>query len=192
MLDFNDEQVFEAAIDENLKREDLNDLEKAHAFHNYMEQFDKPIEYLAKKLSLNRATITNIVRLLELTEPVKEALLNKKITSGHARALLSLTDDQQLFMVSEIIREKFSVRDTEQEVKRFQNEMGGVLPLGPLEEHFQPAMSTHVFNIQQQLQDFLGVKTEIKLKSMDSGKVIIHFNSNDDFERILSLLKRAA
>lgn len=189
--DMDDKGVYEAAIEENLKRKDLNALEKAQAFKDYLDRFGSTIEELAKQLSLDRSTVSNMLRLLELAEPVKQALLADRITNGHARALLALEEPDQVALCQQIEAESLSVRKTEAAVRAMVR--GETVPFKPKEDKpGPPEPSRHVQSLQQQLQDHLGAKVEIKLKTKDSGKVIIHFASNDEFEGIVRTLRRAA
>ena len=92
VLELEDKAVCEVALEENLKRRDLSVLEKAQAFQEYLKRFNTSIEELAKQLSMNRSTVSNMLRLLELAEPVKTALNKAEISAGHARALLALDE----------------------------------------------------------------------------------------------------
>lgn len=111
VLQLEEQQVCEVALEENLKRKDLNVLEKAQAFANYLQQFGRTIEELSKQLSLDRSTVSNLLRLLDLAEPVKDSLRADKISGGHARALLSLPADKQEILCQRIESESLSVRD---------------------------------------------------------------------------------
>ncbi|MFK7822461.1 MAG: ParB/RepB/Spo0J family partition protein, partial [Planctomycetaceae bacterium] len=121
VMKMDDRGACEAAIEENLKRSDLNPLEKAKAFREYLEQFDSTIEELAHHLSMNRSTVSNILRLLELAEPVQDAVNSKLITGGHARALLALPTEQQPTICQLIQLEQWSVRKTEQAIRDILN-----------------------------------------------------------------------
>lgn len=190
--ELDDKGVCEAAIEENLKRKDLNALEKAQAFQDYINRFSSTIEDLAKQLSLDRSTVSNMLRLLELPEPVKQALRDEKISNGHARALLPLEEPDQLALCEQVQKESLSVRKTEAAVRAI---MKGeeTLPFKPKEEAKQkPEASNHILSLQDQLRDHLGAKVEIKLSSKDAGKIIIHFGNNDEFERVIRNVRRAA
>lgn len=117
VVDVIDKVACEFALEENLKRKDLNDLEKAQAFRDYINQFECSIEELARSLSMSRSAVSNMLRLLELTEPVKQALHAGKISAGHARALLPLQGPQQLELCGRIQAEGLSVRAVEAAVK---------------------------------------------------------------------------
>lgn len=117
VVDVIDKTACEFALEENLKRKDLNDLEKAQAFKEYLSHFECTVEELCKQLSMNRSTVTNILRLLDLAEPVKQALRAGRISAGHARSMLSLPEAQQLELCERIQAEHLSVRQTEATVK---------------------------------------------------------------------------
>jgi len=188
-------------LEENLKREDLNAMEKAEAFSEYVSRFNISHEELGKRLSMDRTTVTNYIRLMDLTDDVKEALRGDKISNGHARTLLSLTDpEQQKSACSQIVTEGLSVRKSEKLVKEIQtSEVSEVIPFPGQEENKQeqekqgkPELSTHLQSLQDQLRQVLGTQLEIKLTTEESGKIVIPFSSKDDFERILGTLRRAA
>src|SRR5690606_13817254 len=108
-----DQTACELALEENLKRKDLNDIEKARAFKRYLDEFGASIEELSKQLSMSRPAVSNLLRLLELPEPVQVALSQGKITAGHARALLKLDPAAQLEWCGRIQAEALSVREVE-------------------------------------------------------------------------------
>lgn len=193
VIDADDRTVCEIAIDENLKRRDLSVLEKAQAFQDYLDRFQCGVEELAGRLSLDRSTVTNMIRLLGLSEAAKIALREGKISAGHARAILSLDEPQQNEMCQKVTSEGLSVRATEKAVKVLQHSENttDVLPF-PGDQPAAPEKSQHLQSLEQQLQEQFGVKVTVKLKTSDSGQVIIPFHNNDDFERILQTLRRAA
>ncbi len=196
VLELDDQQVCEVALEENLKRKDLHVLEKAQAFQDYLQRFGRSIEELAKQLSLDRSTVSNMLRLLELAEPVKQSLRSDKISAGHARALLSLTESDQIVLCQRIMSDSLSVRATEAAVRETlaaANSNGSTVPFDKTSDATsKPQPTQHVLSLQGQLRDLLGLPVEIKLKGKESGQVVITFPSNDDFERILRMLRRAA
>lgn len=193
VLNLEERQVCEVAIEENLKRKDLSVLEKAQAFKNYLNQFDSTIEQLAKTLSLDRSTVNNMIRLLDLAEPVKQALQSEKISAGHARALLSLDAQKQVTVCEQIQAESLSVRKTEAEVRKI---IKGEVDTVPFEKSKKaataPEMTNHLLDLQQQLRELLGAQVEIKLKTDQSGQIVIPFDSNETFERITGVLRKTA
>ncbi|MBM3969700.1 MAG: ParB/RepB/Spo0J family partition protein [Planctomycetes bacterium] len=194
VLQLEEQQVCEVALEENLKRKDLNVLEKAQAFANYLQQFGRTIEELSKQLSLDRSTVSNLLRLLDLAEPVKDSLRADKISGGHARALLSLPADKQEILCQRIESESLSVRATEAAVRELLAESKTDLATVAFDPQHKtkPTATQHVLSLQGQLRDLLGVPVEIKLRGKESGQILITFGSNDDFERVLRVLRRAA
>jgi len=196
VLDLTDQQVSEVALEENLKRQDLNVLEKATAFQNYLQRFECSIEELSRRLSMDRSTVSNMVRLLELPETVKSDLHADKISGGHARSLLSLKNsDQQVALCERIQKEGLSVRKTEEAVRELLALNGDIIPMKgkkPKSETAVVELTPHVLSLRDQLRDWLGAAVEIKLSAKDRGKIIIDFQSTDDFERIVGKLHRAA
>jgi len=203
VLEVEDRLVCEVAIEENLKRKDLNVLEKAEAFKDYIDRFGSTIEELAQNLGLNRSTVSNYIRLLDLAEPVKAAVRKDELSNGHAKALLSLDAEQQTAMAKQIAKEGLSVRATEKAVRELQGraetpsegeaqaDNPDVLPMNP-EGAADPHMTSHVQSIADQLRDIFGTKVEVKLRGKDAGKIMIDFNSTEEFERIVGHLRSAA
>ncbi len=194
VMELDNRQVSEAAIEENLKRKDLNVLEKAQAFQDYVARFGCTIEELGKRLSMDRSTVSNMLRLLELPGPIKQLLLEEKITGGHAKAILPLEEADQTAICDRIIAEGLSVRKTEQAVRAIlRGEKPDTIPIeSGKSAKTTPEKTAHVASLEQQFRDLLGLKVEVKLKSDSSGQVVINFGSNADFERISRLLRKAA
>lgn len=195
VLQLEEREVCEVAIEENLKRKDLNVLEKAQAFKNYLSQFDSTIEQLAQRLSLDRSTVNNMIRLLDLAEPVKQALQAEKISAGHARTLLSLDNEKQVALCEQIQSESLSVRKTEAEVRKILKGEADTVPFensNAKQPSAAPQMTNHLLDLQQQLREILGAQVEIKLKTEHSGQIVIPFDSNDTFERITGVLRKSA
>ena len=199
IIDVIDQTACELALEENLKRKDLNDLEKAQAFRDYIDQFECTIEGLGKQLSMSRSAISNMLRLLDLSDPVKNALHSERISAGHARALLPLPEADQILLCGRIQAEKLSVRKTESAVKELlnrveetssdgENEQGSTIPISAAETE----RTNHIGSLEDQLRDLLGVKVSIKLKGKDAGIVQIPFASTQEFERLMKTLRRSA
>ena len=192
VVELEDKAVCEAAIEENLKREDLNVIEKALAFKEYLDKFGGTIEDLAKQLSMNRSTISNMLRLLELPDEVQDAVRKERISGGHARALLALKPEAQIELAKQVQELQLSVRKTEEAVR-------AILKPAPENDDTKnqkaaepkPELTPHVISLQDQLREHLAAKVDIKLKKQDSGQIVIQFQSNDDFERIVGKLRNA-
>jgi len=197
IIELDDKGVCEVAIIENVQRADLSDLEKAQAFQDYLDKFGGTIEELAARLGKNRSTVSNCLRLLELPDFVKISIGSGRITAGHARALLPLDEEaDQIAMCQRIESEKLSVRQTEDVFldKLRAADGGETMPFqgGDAKAKKTVRISKHVLELQQQLKELLGAKVEIRLKAKDSGKLIVHFTSNDEFERIVGFLRKAS
>jgi ParB family chromosome partitioning protein len=185
IVDFNDQQVLEAALVENIQRTDLNSIEKAQGFQDYLQRFSMTHEQLAGRLGLDRSTVTNLVRLLELPPEVQDAVRVGQISPGHARALLAVPEkDRQVALCKEIITRGHSVRATEALVKEQKTQ-----PPTPSEKPAAPEKTTHVQGIEDELRQKLTTRVEIRLRGKDNGQIILGFESNDDFERLLEVLR---
>jgi ParB family chromosome partitioning protein len=186
-----DRQVAELAIVENLQRRDLNALEKAASFQQYLERWKCTQEELAKRLNIDRSTVANLIRLLELPARIQEALRTGKITPGHARALLPLGDErEQLALCKQIEEESLSVRTTEDLVAELIRE-ADVDPHNPIAGTVRKAKpkrsrNEHIAALEQQLRLSLGVKIELKQSTGGKGKLVLHFRNHEEFDRLFS------
>lgn len=186
IVDFNDQQVLEAALVENIQRTDLNPIEKAQGFHEYLQRFRMTHEQLAGRLGLDRSTITNLLRLLELPPEVQEAVRVGQITAGHGRAILAVAERQrQLGLCKDVIARGLSVRATEALAKEQKpEETANGSPRSA------PEKTTHVQAIEDELRQRLSARVEIRVRGKDRGQIVLGFESNDDFERILEILRK--
>jgi ParB family chromosome partitioning protein len=189
VVEADERQTAELAIVENLQRTDLNPLEKAAAFRRYLETYGCTQEELAARLRLDRSTVANLIRLLELPQPVQEAIRLAKITQGHARALLPLGEErEQIEFCGRIQREGLSVRQTETLVQEMIDATEGG-PLGVIESDGRAArrprvQSDHLAALEQELRAALGTKVGITHNARGRGKLVIHFRSHEEFERL--------
>ncbi|MFO0947285.1 MAG: ParB/RepB/Spo0J family partition protein [Planctomycetota bacterium] len=193
VLVLDDQQTCELALIENLQRQDLNAIEKAQAFQNYLGQFGSTHEELAEHLGIDRSSVTNLLRLLELPDSVQDAVRTAKISFGHARALLSLADPvERIAVCDQIVAEALSVRQTESLVKT-KRETPAPSKADNAESKEaadkSSAKSNHVLSLENDLRHRFGTKVEILPEGSDYGRVVIHFQSHDDFERVLELLQ---
>ncbi len=182
-----DRLVAELAIVENLQRKDLNPIEKALSFRRYLDEHSCPQEDLAKRLKIDRSTIANLLRLLELPEQVRDSLQEGKITAGHARALLPLGDEiQQCAFSEKVVEEGLSVRATERLVSEVIEEEDGdeLNVIATPARKAKKSRSDQVASLEQELRVALGTKVEIRLSSRGRGKIVIHFANNEEFERL--------
>lgn len=181
-----DRLVAELAIVENLQRKDLNPIEKAMSFKRYLDEHHCTQEDLAQRLKIDRSTIANLMRLLELPAGVLEALRNGDITAGHARALLPLGDEsEQNEFCRRIQSEGMSVRNTEQAVSdHIQHSEPETIQFPTASARRKRTKSDQVASLEQELRIALGTKVEIKQTAKGRGRMIVHFANADEFERI--------
>lgn len=186
-----DRLVAELAIVENLQRKDLNPLEKALSFRRYLEEHHCPQDELATRLKIDRSTIANLLRLLELPEAVQEALRSRKLTAGHARALLPLGEEKlQVEFCQNIRHEGLSVRETERRVADCiaQEDDPEIAIAGSTVEHRMRTRNEQVAVLEQELRSALGTKVDIKQSARGKGRIVIHFSGHAEFERMRGVL----
>ncbi len=185
-----DRLVAELAIIENLQRKDLNAIEKAMSFKRYITEHRCTQDELAQRLKIDRSTIANMMRLLELPEPVTEAILNDRISAGHAKALLSLgSSKEQMAFLKLAIDEGWSVRETESRVAQAVAEAATQATdgLAPIRRR-KSSKPEQIYSLENELKMQLGTRVEINQTSRGRGRIAIHFNSIEEFERIRNLL----
>jgi ParB family transcriptional regulator, chromosome partitioning protein len=193
VVDFNDQQVLEAALVENIQRADLNPIEKALGFKDYLDRFHMNHEQLAGRLGLARSTITNLVNLLDLAPEVQEGVRLGQITEGHAKLLKGVKRrDRQVTLFKQIVAMGLSVKATEALIRDQKEVPPGPLAASPSETPGEPgeAKSNHLRGIEDELRQKLAMPVEIRLRGKDRGQMIFRFESNDDFMRILELLRK--
>lgn len=190
--DADDRQLAEMAIVENLQRKDLNALEKAHCFQQYLQRYGCTQEELAGRLQIDRSTVANFIRLLELPEQVQQALRDGKLTQGHARALLPLGEErEQVAFAAKIQQEGLSVRATEALVQETIRAVDRE-PLAVFTGDEAPAAAPkaprsrneNLQNLEQELRTALGTKVELKQTKAGSGRMVIHFANAAEFARL--------
>ena len=183
--DYDDQQIVEIALIENIQREDLNPIEEAHAYERLIQEFNLTQDEVAERVSKSRTTVTNALRLLKLTEKVQQMLIDDMLSTGHVRALITITEPQlQYETAMYIFDKKLSVRETESYVKKLLNKK----PKEKTSEKEDPELSFLYKAIENSLKESLGTKTTIKAKTKDSGKIEIEYYSQEDLERITQLL----
>ncbi len=178
-----DKQMMELAIIENLQREDLNPLEEAKSYQVMMEHLNLTQSETADRLGKSRPYIANMLRLLNLPDEIKQLINDKKISGGHGRTLLSLKDADTMHVVAaKVIAESMSVRQLELYVKSL-----GEHPVKVKQETAKPKF---LVKHEQTLKECFGTKVEIS-KSRNKGKIAIEFTSEEEFNRLISLLENA-
>lgn len=189
VIQADDREVAELAIVENLHRKDLNPLEKAACFQRYLETYRCTQEELASRLKIDRSTIANLIRLLELPDPIQAAVRQGRLTQGHARALLPLGDPQeQIALAERIQQESLSVRQTEAMVQQILDavDQEGVVPVIPPGKagRSRRAPSEHIVALEQEFRSALGTKVKLVHTRSGRGRLVISFRNHEEFERI--------
>ncbi|SMP75307.1 chromosome partitioning protein, ParB family [Neorhodopirellula lusitana] len=191
-----DRLVAELAIIENLQRKDLNPIEKAMSFKRYIDEHKCKQDDLARRLSIDRSTIANLMRLLELPESILEMLTAGEISAGHARALLPIGEEQvQLTMAKRIADESMSVRATEgavSELLRAEEDSETGLKVTNKSRQKRKPIPPHIEAMQQEMRMVFGTKVEIKASARSRGKITLHFSDAEEFERLRALLGNAS
>ena len=180
---YNENEIVEIALIENIQRDNLNPIEEAMAYKRLMEEFELKQDEVAEKVSKSRAAITNSLRLLKLDERVQDMVMEGKISSGHARTIISIEDkDKQYMIAQKIFDEKLSVREVEKLMK--------TLDAPEKKEKKLPANDFVYRDLEQKLKNIMGTQVIIKNKSNNKGKIEIDYYSQAELERIYDLLKK--
>lgn len=183
--EYNQQQAVEIALIENVQREDLNPIEEAAAYQRLMQEFHLKQEEIAERVSKNRSTITNSIRLLNLVPEVQKMLIENAITSGHARALLAVEDpDAQKKLAQRIVQEKLSVREVEKAVKLL-----GKAPKEKKKSQTDEALELIFKNLEERMKTVMGTKVNISRKDKSKGRVEIEYYSESELERIVELIE---
>ena len=166
------QEIMEISLIENIQREDLNPIEEAMAY---------------KRLSKSRTAVTNAMRLLKLNDKVQQMVIDEMLTTGHARALLGIDDQEKQYVLAQkIFDEKLSVRDTEKLVKSIQNEKKNRTNV---RKEIDPKLEAIYHDLEEQMKGILGTKVSINHKDEEKGKVEIEYYSQDELDRIIDLLR---
>jgi ParB family chromosome partitioning protein len=173
------QQSLEIALVENIQRADLNPLEEALAYQQLIEEFGLKQEEVAARVGKSRVTVTNVVRLLRLPNEVKAALLESRITEGHARALLAAENSETMIqLLKVVIRRGLNVRQTEELVRRKTAEVKPKIRKSP---------SPHTVVLENRFREALGTKVRL-FRSKKGGKLVIHFFSEEELQAIYDII----
>ena len=181
--DYSPQEIMEVALIENIQREDLNPVEEARAYQGLIQEYDLKQDEVAEKVSKSRTAITNSLRLLKLDDRVLDMLVDENISSGHARALLGLSDSEQQYAIAnKIFDEKLSVRDTEKLVKNINN---------PVKKAQKKELKNDFVyrDLEEKLKEKIGTKVRINRKTEQKGKIEIEYYSPEELEKILAYFK---
>lgn len=180
--EYTSQEIVEISLIENIQRENLNPIEEAMAFKRLLEEFNLKQDEVAERVSKSRTAVTNSMRLLKLSSRVQQMVIDDMISTGHARALLAIDDEEQQYIIaSKIFDEKLSVRETEKLVKSLKT---------PKKEK-KTDKQEHMFvydDIIEKMKNIMGTKVNIHTKANGKGKIEIEYYSEDELERIYDMI----
>lgn len=177
-----DQAAIAMALIENIQREDLNPLEEAAALQRLIAEFDLTHQQAAEAVGRSRTAVTNLLRLLELTDEVQQRVRDRKLDMGHARALLPLPPALQREAAQQVLLRGLSVRETEELARRLQHAAASApLPTKPLDPNIRL--------LQDNLSERLGARVRLQHGTSGKGCVVIHYNTLDELDGILSRVK---
>lgn len=180
---FTEQEIVEISLIENIQRENLNPIEEALAYKRLLTEFHLKQEEVAQRVSKSRTAVTNSMRLLKLADEVQQMIIDESLTTGHARALITIEDEsQQIEIAKKVVNEKLSVRDIEKLVKDLNK------PKKEKKESKQLKNDFIYQDIEEKLKQSLGTKVSVSAKEDGSGKIEIDFYSSEELDRILDLL----
>ncbi len=185
--DYTDQEIVEISLIENIQREDLNPIEEAQAYKRLLTEFNLKQDEVAERVSKSRTAVTNSMRLLKLCDEVQQMIIDDMLSTGHARALISIEDPEEQYTIAQkIFDEKLSVRDVEKLVKNLNKAEK------PKKENKEDKSLDIIYqDIEEKLKQSLGTKVEISSKGNGAGKVEIEFYNHDDLDRIIELLSKS-
>lgn len=180
--DYSEQEIMEISLIENIQREDLNPIEEAQAYKRLLTEFNLKQDEVAERVSKSRTAVTNSIRLLKLSDKVQQMVIDDMISTGHARALLSLENPEEQFeLAQKVFDEKLSVRDVEKMVKN----------LHKPEKKKKPDDKTLQMiyqDIEDRLKQRLSTKVTVTSKGEGSGKIEIEFYNHEDLDRLLEMI----
>lgn len=179
-----DQEIVEISLIENIQREDLNPIEEAQAYKRLLTEFHLKQDEVAERVSKSRTAVTNSMRLLKLCDEVQKMVVDEMISTGHARALISIEDPEEQYMIAQkIFDEKLSVREVEKLVKN--------LHKPPKERKQEDKTLEAIYNdISEKLRQSLSTKVTINAKENGAGKIEIEFYNHEDLDRLLEQIAR--
>lgn len=177
--DYTDQEIVEISLIENIQREDLNPIEEAQAYKRLLTEFHLKQDEVAERVSKSRTAVTNSMRLLKLCDEVQKMVVDDMISTGHARALISIEDPEEQYLIAQkIFDEKLSVREVEKLVKDLHKP-----PKPPKEEN--KTLQAIYQEISERLKQSLSTKVSVSAKQNGAGKIEIEFYNHEDLERLL-------
>ena len=180
--DYTEQEIVEIGLIENIQRENLNPIEEAMAYKKLLEEFHLKQDEVAERVSKSRTAVTNSMRLLKLNEKVQQMIIDDMITTGHARALLAIDDqEQQYILANKIFDEKLSVRETEKLIKDIKN------PKKPKIK--KPVENAFLYDdLANKMKEVMGTKVNISTKGNGKGKMEIEYYSDKELERMFDMI----
>jgi ParB family chromosome partitioning protein len=177
---FTEQEIVEISLIENIQRENLNPIEEAIAFKRLLTEFHLKQDEVAERVSKSRTAVTNSMRLLKLDERVQQMVIEEKISTGHARALLGIEDGEVQYVTAcKVFDESLSVREVEKLVKAMNQ---------PKKEQKKPEINLAIYeSISEQLKQLMGTKVNVLPKNENKGKIEIEYYSTEELERIIDL-----
>ena len=185
--DVSDENALAMALIENIQREDLNPLEEANAIKRLLDEFAYTHEQAAQAIGRSRSATSNILRLLNLADPVQTMLLAGDLEMGHARALLPCERADQILLAHQVVQKRLSVRETEKLVARHNTPEATPAPAATPAGRGDRDRA----RLEERIADNLGARVELLTKPSGKGKLVIHFSSNDGFSSLIEKLNLA-
>lgn len=183
---FTEREIVAISLIENLQRKDLNPIEEAMAYKRLLEEFNLKQDEVADTVSKSRSVVTNSMRLLKLTDEVQQMVVDEKLTTGHARALIPIEDkEKQIELAERVFDEKLSVRDVEKLVKDLGKEKKQ-----KKEKKIDAGLLAVYQKLEEKMKTQLGTKVSIIPKEDGSGKLEIEFYSHDELERIMGMIRQ--
>ncbi len=182
-----EKEIVEISLIENIQRENLNPIEEAYAYKKLLTEFNLKQDEVAERVSKSRTAVTNSMRLLKLDENVQQMVIDEKLSTGHARALLGITDSEKQYIVAQkIFDERLSVRETEKLIKKIQKDKEIA---EQKTKETEDKLDFIYQDLEEKLKTAMGTKVTIKQRTKDSGKIEIDYYSIEELERIMSLLQ---
>ena len=185
--DLTEQEIVEISLIENIQRENLNPIEEAIAYKRLLNEFNLKQDEVAERVSMSRTAVTNSMRLLKLCDKVQQMVIDDMISTGHARALLGITDEEKQYTLAQkIFDEKISVRDTEKLVKKMQKQKNApAKEVNPEKKKLDAVYQ----EAEEKMKTILGTKVIINQKDSMKGKIEIEYYSPDELTRIYELIE---
>lgn len=182
---YSEKEIMEISLIENIQRENLNPIEEAQAYKRLLEEFHLKQDEVAERVSKSRAAVTNSMRLLKLGEEVQQMLIDDMISTGHARALLAIENQEEQYTIAQkIFDEKLSVRDVEKLVKNLNKPAKNPKKTTPADK----TMEAIYLDLEEKLKNRLSTKVTVTSKGNGAGKIEIEFYNHEDLDRLMDLM----